>query len=42
MMRILTAQKKLPDARIWGEYYLALDPKAPDSYRKWVQSLPRE
>ncbi len=42
MMRILTAQRKLADARVWGEYYLALDPKAPASYRKWVQSLPRE
>ena len=42
MMRILTAQRKLPDARVWGEFYLALDASAPDSYRKWVQSLPRE
>lgn len=42
MMRILTAQRKLPDARVWGEFYLALDATAPDSYRKWVQSLPRE
>ncbi len=42
MMRILTAQRKLSDARVWGEYYLALDPKAPASYRKWVDSLPEE
>ncbi len=39
-MRILTAKRKLPDARVWGEYYLRLNPSAPESYKKWVQSLP--
>ena len=40
MMRILYAQRKFPDARVWGEYYLTLTPKAPETYRKWVRSLP--
>lgn len=40
MMRILYAQRKFPDARVWGEYYLTLTPKAPEAYRKWVRSLP--
>ena len=42
MMRILAAQKRLPEARLWGEYYLALDTSAPAAYRKWVQSLPEK
>ena len=40
MMRILAAQKRTADARLWGEYYLSLDPKASESYRKYVKSLP--
>lgn len=40
MMRILAAQRKLPEARLWGEYYLLLDPKATESYRNWVYTLP--
>ncbi len=39
-MRILTAQRKLPEARVFGEYYLKLYGQAPESYRKWVNSLP--
>ena len=42
MMRILAAQKRLPEARLWGEYYLTLDASAPEAYRKWVQSLPEK
>lgn len=41
MMRILVAQNKLADARLWGEYCLALSAKqATEAYRKFVMSLP--
>ena len=40
MMRILAAQKRSADARLWGEYYLTLDAAAPEAYHKWVKSLP--
>lgn len=40
MMRILNAQRKFPEARLWGEHYLRLDPKATEAYRNWVQTLP--
>lgn len=45
MTRILFAQRRNADARIWGEYYLSLinQPSAArDTYRKWVDSLPLE
>ena len=40
MMRILAAQNRRPDARVWGEYYLSLDANATDAYKRWVRSLP--
>ena len=42
MMRILYAQQKGADARVWGEYCLALMPNATETYRKFVDSLPRD
>lgn len=45
MTRILFAQRRNADARIWGEYYLSLITQhsaARDAYRKWVDSLPME
>ena len=40
MMRILYAQQRGADARVWGEYCLALMPKPTEAYRKFVESLP--
>lgn len=41
MMRILVAQNKLADARLWGEYCLDLSKQnATEAYRKFVMSLP--
>ncbi len=45
MARILYAQRRPADARIWGEYYLQLakpSATAGAAYRKWVESLPEE
>lgn len=43
MMRILYDQKKIIDARAWGEYYLSLvrkDNEKYQTYRKFVDALP--
>ncbi len=42
MMRILAAQNKHADARVWGEYVLTLNPNATQAYRNWVLNLPEE
>lgn len=42
MTRIVAARKQPADARLWGEYYLSLDEKATEGYRKWVEGLPEK
>ncbi len=45
MTRILFAQRRNADARVWGQYYLGLvttPSAARDTYKKWVESLPIE
>ncbi|MEG1480221.1 MAG: tetratricopeptide repeat protein [Kiritimatiellia bacterium] len=44
MARILFAQRRSADARIWGEYYLSLITKpsaARETYAQWVKNLPQ-
>jgi tetratricopeptide (TPR) repeat protein len=43
MARLRHAQKRLPEARAYGEFYLVLlpaDDKSRPAYEKWVKSLP--
>jgi tetratricopeptide (TPR) repeat protein len=40
MMNLLVKQKKRDVARAWGEYYLTINPYAPEENRRFIKNLP--